>query len=105
MLIGKNNIQNDQLTFKTASPYDIWLHVKDIPGSHTILFVSGLEKGKDYTDQSLVEAAKLAAAHSKSASGSNVPVDYTLRRYVKKPSGAKPGFVIYTHQQTLFVTP
>lgn len=105
VLIGKNNIQNDQLTFKTAAPYDIWLHTKDIPGSHTILFVSGLNKGTDYTDASILEAAGLAAAHSKAAAGSKVPVDYTLRRYVKKPSGSKPGFVIYTHQQTVYVTP
>lgn len=105
ILIGKNNIQNDQLTFKTASPYDLWLHVKDIPGSHTILFVSGLTEGEDYTEKSILEAAKLAASFSKAANGSNVPVDYTLRRYVKKPSGSKPGFVIYTHQQTLYVTP
>ena len=103
--IGKNNIQNDQLTFRTAQPNDLWLHVKDMPGSHTILFVSGLSEGTDYTEQSILEAARLAAAHSKAAAGSQVPVDYTLRRYVKKPSGARPGFVIYTHQKTLYVTP
>ena len=105
VLIGKNNIQNDQLTFRTASPNDLWFHVKDIPGSHTILFVSGLEMGKDYTETSLLEAAKLAAAHSKAASSSQVPVDYTERRYVRKPAGSKPGFVIYTHQTTVYVTP
>ncbi len=105
VFIGKNNIQNDQLTFRTAAPNDLWFHVKDIPGSHTILFVSGLEMGKDYTETSLLEAAKLAAAHSKAASSSQVPVDYTERRYVKKPAGSKPGFVIYTHQTTVYVTP
>ena len=103
--IGKNNIQNDQLTFRTAQPNDLWLHVKDIPGSHTILFISGLSEGTDYTDTSILEAARLAAAHSRAASGSQVPVDYTLRRYVKKPSGARPGYVIYTHQKTVYVTP
>ena len=103
--IGKNNIQNDQLTFRTAQPNDLWLHVKDIPGSHTILFLSGLSEGKDYTDKSILEAAQLAAAHSKASAGSQVPVDYTMRRYVKKPSGARPGYVIYTHQKTLYVTP
>ncbi|MCR5005583.1 MAG: NFACT family protein [Clostridiales bacterium] len=103
--IGKNNIQNEQLTFRTAQPNDLWLHVKDVPGSHTILFLSGLSEGTDYTDKSLLEAAQLAAAHSKAAAGSQVPVDYTLRRYVKKPSGARPGYVIYTHQKTLYVTP
>ena len=96
VLIGKNNIQNDMLTFRTSSPYDYWFHVKDIPGSHTILFCAGLEFEKDYTMASILEAAALA--------GSNVPVDYALRKYVKKPSGSKPGFVIYTHQQTLYVT-
>ena len=103
--IGKNNIQNDQLTFRTAQPNDLWLHVKDIPGSHAILFISGLSEGTDYTDTSILEAARLAAAHSRAASGSQVPVDYTLRRYVKKPSGARPGYVIYTHQKTVYVTP
>ena len=104
VLIGKNNIQNDMLTFRTSSPYDYWFHVKDIPGSHTILFCAGLEFEKDYTMASILEAAALAAAHSKASAGSNVPVDYALRKYVKKPSGSKPGFVIYTHQQTLYVT-
>ena len=101
--VGKNNIQNDQLTFKTAGPYDEWFHVKDMPGSHVILQVGGLTAGKDYTEQSFLEAAAMAAAHSKGAGGNNVPVDHTQRRYVKKPSGAKPGFVNYTHQQTIFV--
>ena len=105
VLIGKNNIQNDMLTFRISSPYDYWFHVKDIPGSHTILFCAGLEFDKDYTMASLAEAASLAAAHSKASTGSNVPVDYALRKYVKKPAGAKPGFVIYTHQQTLYGTP
>ncbi|MBQ7049243.1 MAG: DUF814 domain-containing protein, partial [Firmicutes bacterium] len=101
--VGKNNIQNDQLTFKTAGPYDEWFHVKDMPGSHVILQVAGLSLGKDYTEQSFLEAAAVAAAHSKGAGGNNVPVDHAQRRYVKKPSGAKPGFVNYTHQQTIFV--
>ena len=101
--VGKNNIQNDQLTFKTAGPYDEWFHVKDMPGSHVILQVAGLTLGKDYTEQSFLEAAAVAAAHSKGANGNNVPVDHAQRRYVKKPSGAKPGFVNYTHQQTIFV--
>ena len=105
VLIGKNNIQNDQLTFRTAAPLDLWFHVKDIPGSHTILFVSGLEKDKDYTEKSILEAARLAAAHSRAASSSQVPVDYTERRFVKKPSGSKPGYVIYTHQTTVYVNP
>ena len=103
VLVGKNNIQNDALTFKTSDPYDLWLHVKDIPGSHVILRIAGKIQGQDYTEQSILEAARLAARHSKGAGGTKVPVDYTLRRYVKKPAGAKPGFVIYTHQTTLYV--
>lgn len=102
-VIGKNNIQNDQLTFKTALAGDEWFHAKDMPGSHVILQVNGLEEGKDYTEQSLKEAAAMAALHSKGAGGNQVPVDHTKKRYVKKPAGSKPGFVIYTHQQTIYV--
>ncbi|MCI8633065.1 MAG: fibronectin/fibrinogen-binding protein [Lachnospiraceae bacterium] len=102
-LIGKNNMQNDQLTFKTASAKDEWFHVKDMPGSHVILLINGLEEGRDYTEESLKEAAAMAALHSKGAGGNQVPVDHTQRRYVKKPAGSKPGFVIYTHQQTIYV--
>lgn len=98
ILVGKNNLQNDKLTF-SAEPDEIWLHAKDMPGSHVIIV------GADPDAETLVFAAKLAAAYSKGAHSSNVPVDYTRRRYVKKPSGAKPGFVIYTHQRTLYVTP
>ena len=98
VLIGKNNLQNDKLTF-TAQPNEIWLHAKDMPGSHVIIV------GEDPSDEDIFEAAKLAAAYSKGANSSQVPVDYTLRKYVRKPSGAKPGFVIYTHQHTLYVTP
>ena len=104
-MVGKNNIQNDQLTFRIAAPHDLWFHVKDIPGSHTILFCAEKEFGTDYTGQSILEAAQIAASHSKAAQSAKVPVDYTERRYVKKPAGAKPGFVIYTHQKTLQATP
>ena len=98
ILVGKNNIQNDKLTF-TAEPNETWLHAKDMPGSHVII------TGTDLDDETLLYAARLAAKYSKGGSGSHVPVDYTLRKYVKKPSGAKPGFVIYTHQHTLYVDP
>ena len=98
ILVGKNNLQNDKLTF-SADPNEIWLHAKDMPGSHVIIV------GENPDDETIVYAAKLAAAYSKGANSSNVPVDYTRRRFVKKPSGAKPGFVIYTNQRTLFVTP
>ena len=98
ILIGKNNVQNDQLT-RTAEPNDTWLHVKDMPGSHVIVCA------RNPSDETLLLAAQLAAWFSKGQRSSQVSVDYTLRKYVKKPAGAKPGFVIYTHQTTLFVTP
>ena len=101
ILVGKNNYQNDRLTFHTAAPDDLWLHAKDIPGSHVILRLSGEEP----SEESLHHAALLAAHFSKAQDSSNVPVDYTYRRYVKKPSGSRPGFVIFTHQKTLYVTP
>lgn len=98
ILVGKNNLQNDKLT-STAQPDEVWLHAKDMPGSHVIIV------GENPSDETILEAARIAAGYSKGADSSRVPVDYTLRKYVKKPSGAKPGFVIYTHQHTLYVTP
>ncbi len=100
VLVGKNNIQNDHLTFKAAAREDIWLHVKDIPGSHVILVTGGEEPSEvDYT-----EAAEIAAYYSKATAGP-VAVDYTKVRNVKKPAGAKPGFVIYKTNYTAFVSP
>ncbi|MBE0068330.1 Rqc2 family fibronectin-binding protein [Thermoanaerobacterium thermosaccharolyticum] len=99
--IGKNNVQNDYLTMKFADMNDMWLHTKNIPGSHVII----KSKDRSIPDSTILEAAKLAAMHSKAKNSSNVPVDYTLRKYVKKPAGSKPGFVIYTNQKTLYVTP
>lgn len=99
--VGKNNHQNDILTFKKAKPDDIWLHAKNTPGSHVIIET----QGRDVSEQTLTEAAIVAAYFSNGRNSSNVPVDYTLVRHVKKPSGAKPGFVIYYHQKTLYVTP
>ncbi len=101
ILVGKNNLQNDLLTLKTASNKDYWLHTKDIPGSHVIVRL----EGQTPNDTTLEEAAMIAAYHSKARASSNVPVDFTLVKHVNKPSGAKPGMVIYTHQKTLFVTP
>ncbi len=98
VLVGKNNLQNDKLTF-TAQPDEVWLHAKDMPGSHVIIV------DPEPSDADIAFAARLAAAYSKGGTSSRVPVDYTLRRYVKKPGGAKPGFVIYTHQHTLSVEP
>ncbi len=99
--VGKNNRQNDFLTFKKSKPDDIWLHAKNTPGSHVIIET----QGKVVSDETLTEAAILAAYFSNGRDSSNVPVDYTLVRHVKKPSGAKPGFVIYDRQKTLYVTP
>lgn len=99
--VGKNNRQNDKLTFKIASPNDIWIHTKNSPGSHVII----KSDNGDIPNRTLYEACMLAAYFSKSRYSSNVPVDYTAVKHVKKPSGAKPGFVIYTNQKTLYVTP
>ena len=97
--VGKNNRQNDMLTLKLAGPRDIWMHTKEIPGSHVII------KAEDPPKQTLYEGALLAAYYSKGRGGENIPVDYTEKRYVKKPSGAKPGMVIYTTNRTAYVTP
>ena len=100
ILVGKNNTQNDALTFKTAAPSDIWLHVRDIPGSHVVLRTGGAP----VPDETLHLAAQLAAHFSKARGSSNVPVDYTSIRFVKKPAGAVPGFVHFVNEKTLFVT-
>ena len=97
--VGKNNKQNDYLTFKVGRKDEIWLHTKDIPGSHVVIH------SENPDEQTLREAANLSAYFSKARESSSVPVDYTALRHVKKPSGAKPGFVIYFEQKTLYVTP
>ena len=99
--VGRNNRQNDQLTCKDADSRDIWFHTQKIHGSHVILHT----EGQKADEQSLTEAAVLAAYYSQARDGQNVPVDYTPVRYVKKPAGAKPGMVIYTTYQTAYVTP
>lgn len=99
--VGKNNVQNDYLTLKFAVNQDIWLHTKDIPGSHVIIKTDG----KEVDDSTLLEAANLAAYYSKGRMSSKVPVDYTRRKNVKKPNGAKPGMVIYENNYTVYVTP
>ena len=100
LLVGRNNLQNDELTFRIAEKDDIWFHVKDIPGSHVILVTNGEEPSeKDYT-----EAAEIAAHFSK-AKGESVAVDYTRVKNIKKPSGSKPGFVTYKTNYTAFVNP
>ena len=101
ILVGRNNRQNDQLTLKTAAKNDLWLHTQNIPGSHVILVTDGAEP----SETAIREAAVLAAYHSKARDSAQVPVDFTKVRYVKKPNGAKPGMVIFTNQQTLYVKP
>ena len=101
ILVGRNNLQNDRLTLKTARPEDMWLHTQNIPGSHVIIRA----EGSDIPDSTIVEAAQLAATCSKGRSGTKIPVDYTLARYVKKPGGAKPGMVIFVNNKTILVDP
>ncbi len=101
ILVGRNNRQNDQLTLKTAKATDIWLHTQGLAGSHVIIRT----EGRDVPEQTLFEAAMLAAYHSKGRESSQVPVDYTAVKFVKKPAGAKPGMVIFTNNRTLFVAP
>lgn len=99
ILVGKNNLQNDRLTLKTARKNHYWLHVKDLPGSHVIV------ESAEPSEATLVEAATIAAYYSKARLSANIPVDYVRVKNIHKPNGAKPGFVIYTGQKTLFVTP
>ena len=99
ILVGRNNLQNDQLTLKTAKKSDIWLHAKDIPGSHVII------KNADPSQETVYEAALLAAYYSKFRLSAQVPIDYVQVKHVHKPNGAKPGYVIYENQKTVYVTP
>lgn len=91
ILVGRNNVQNDRLTLKTARGGDIWFHTKNIPGSHVVV----LTQGETPPDRTLEQAAILAAFHSRAAGSVQVPVDYTAVRRVRKPAGAKPAMVIY----------
>jgi predicted ribosome quality control (RQC) complex YloA/Tae2 family protein len=99
IIVGKNNKQNDYLTNRLAARDEIWLHTKDIPGSHVVI------RSRQPKEKTILEAAIIAAYFSKARDSSSVPVDFTLVRHVKKPAGSKPGFVIYENQQTVFVTP
>ncbi|MGE4213325.1 MAG: NFACT family protein [Anaerotignaceae bacterium] len=100
--VGKSNIQNDELTIHFAKSNDIWLHTKNIPGSHVIIATNDADT---IPDQTIIEAANLAAYNSKGKDGSNVPVDYCPRKNVKKPGGSKPGLVIYENNKTVYITP
>jgi len=101
ILVGRNNRQNDHLTMKQANNNDVWLHTKNIPGSHTVI----LTQGRTATETAVYEAAMLAAFHSRGKNSSKVPVDYTEVRNVSKPQGSKPGMVIYVNYKTVYVTP
>lgn len=101
VLVGRNNIMNDKLTLKTAKNYDTWFHVQDAAGSHVICETSGVE----ITDEAIHDCAVIAAYYSKARESSNVAVDYTLIKNIKKPNGAKPGYVIYDTYKTEFATP
>ena len=98
--VGRNNKENDWLTLSFASKTDYWFHTKDVQGSHVIL-----KADKEVNDDILVKAAEIAAKHSKAKMSSNVPVDYCLVQFVKKPNGSKPGMVIFTNNKTLNVNP
>lgn len=98
--VGKNNKQNDYLTFKVARPHDVWLHTQNIPGSHVVVAAEG-----EVPERTLHEAAMLAAYFSQARDSSQVPVVYTRRKFVKKPRGGKPGMVIYEQEKTLYVHP
>jgi len=101
ILVGKNNLQNDKLTFKIAHKNDLWFHVKNAPGSHTILRTNSQVVSRE----TLEFAASLAAAHSKLKNSPKVEVDYTEVKNVKKIPGAKPGMVIYVNYKTIYIEP
>lgn len=109
ILVGRNNIENDYLTLKYANKSDIWFHVKDFHGSHTILkYLNSAKKSNgnildNIPNDIIIKAAEIAAQHSKAKNSSNVPVDFCEVRFVKKPSGSKPGMVIYTNYRTVYV--
>ncbi len=104
--VGKNNTQNDELTFKFSERTDLWLHVKDMPGSHVIISLGNVQGTEDdIPDTALLEAANLAVLNSAAKDSTLVAVDYTFRRNIKKPSGSKPGFVVYETNYTLYITP
>jgi predicted ribosome quality control (RQC) complex YloA/Tae2 family protein len=98
---GRNNKQNDKLTLKTAEKNDIWCHTQNITGSHVIIVTNG----ETPPDRTIEEACIIASYNSRGRESSQVPVDYCLARYVKKPNGAKPGMVIFTNYKTAYITP
>ena len=105
VFVGRNNKENDYLTTKMAGKRDLWFHTKDIPGSHVILPLEPNQSPEDIPEEIIYQVASIAAYHSKGKESQNVPVDFVPIRYVKKPSGAKPGMVIFTHNTTVYVNP
>lgn len=101
IMVGRNNTENDYLTFKMAAKTDLWFHTKDIPGSHVILFL----RDKEAAEEDILQAASLAAYYSKARESENVPVNYTKIKYVKKLPESKPGMVTFTNNKTVFVNP
>lgn len=100
ILVGRNNLQNDKLTLKTARGKDMWFHTQKAPGSHTVV----MSEGQDIPEATQAQAAMLAVQHSSQAAGEKVPVDYTLVKNVRKTNDCKPGMVLYDHYKTLFIT-
>lgn len=104
-LVGRNNRENDHLTMTYAGKTDVWFHTKDIPGSHVILPMKEGRSVADLPAELIYEVASIAAYHSKARASANVPVDYVPVRHIRKPNGAKPGMVIFTHNATVYVDP
>ncbi|MDR1961543.1 MAG: NFACT RNA binding domain-containing protein [Gracilibacteraceae bacterium] len=103
IIVGRNNRQNDRMTWKQARPRDLWLHVKGIPGSHVIIPLPEEQEFPD--DRTLLDGASLAVYFSQARGSSHVPVDYTHVRQIKKPGGARPGMVVYEQNWSLYITP
>ena len=101
--VGKNNLQNDELTFQFATGADWWFHAKGIPGSHVILKANGTDT--EIPDRTYEEAAALAAYYSKGRDNDKVEIDYIEKKHVKKPAGGKPGFVVYYTNYSMIATP
>ena len=100
MYVGKNNYQNDELTFKFATGNDWWFHAKNMPGSHVIVKCEGAD---ELPDRTFEEAGRLAAYYSKGREQDKVEIDYIQKKHVKKPAGAKPGFVVYYTNYSLMI--
>ncbi|MBC7342742.1 MAG: NFACT family protein [Clostridia bacterium] len=101
ILVGKNNLQNEHVTFKISQPQDLWLHARGIPGAHVII----RSQGKPVPPQTLMQAAQIAAYYSQSRQAEKVEVDYTEARYIRKPKGLRPGLVTYSNEKTILVKP